>query len=251
MTKTLDKDYLLETCALAGKVMLENGAEMFRVEDTMNRIAANSNEVGNSFVTQTVVMMGLESTKNVHLERINTRTVNLGKVSQVNDSSWLFARNMISLEHLNQELKNIHHQVFPKKVLLNTLWAMLISASFMILLGGTWSDFLPTCLVGASGWLAYELSSSYLRLKYIDEFIGSFIMGVTAFLMIKVGWGESLDNMIIGSIMPLVPGVALTNTVRDLQEGHMLSGICRGVEALIIAMMIGAGTSFAFSVMGW
>lgn len=251
MDKTIDKDYLLETCALVGKVMLENGAEMYRVEDTMNRIAANSNEVGNSFVTQTVVLMGLESTKNVHLERINSRTVNLGKVSQVNDSSWLFARNMISLEHLNEELKNIHHQVSPKTVLLNTFWAMLISASLMILLGGKWSDFFPTCIVGASGWLVYELSSSYLRLKYIDEFVAAFVMGVSAFLMIKIGWGESLDNMIIGSIMPLVPGVALTNTVRDLQEGHMLSGICRGVEALIIAMMIGAGISFAFSVMGW
>lgn len=32
-------DYLLETCLMAGKIMMESGAEMYRVEDTMNRIA--------------------------------------------------------------------------------------------------------------------------------------------------------------------------------------------------------------------
>ncbi|QIL46372.1 threonine/serine exporter family protein [Vagococcus coleopterorum] len=252
MAESIDKDYLLETCAFAGKVMLENGAEMFRIEDTMNRIAMNHhNQVGKSFVTQTVVIMGLDSTKSIHMERIKERTTNLGKVSQVNDLSWLFSRDMISIEHLNAELRKIHNDKTPKTILWNVFWAMIISASLMILLGGTWVDFIPTCIVGAGGWLVYELSTKYLRLKYVDEFVGAFSMGILAFFMIKLGWGHSLDDMIIGSIMPLVPGVALTNTVRDLQEGHMLSGVCRGVEALIIALMIGAGITLAFSVMGW
>lgn len=250
-TKQEEKEFLLETCAFAGKVMLENGAEMYRVEDTMNRIAAVRNEVGKSFVTQTIVLMGLNSTKSVHMERIDSRTINLGKVAKVNDLSWLFSRNMIDIDTLNKELKQIFLSVDKKEVVKNTFWAMLISASLMILLGGQWSDFIPTCIVGAGGWLVYEMSGMYLRLKYIDEFIGAFSMGVLAFLMIKIGWGHSLDDMIIGSIMPLVPGVALTNTVRDLQAGHMLSGMMRGMEALIIAMMIGAGITFAFSVMGW
>lgn len=34
-----EKDYLLETCLMAGKIMMESGAEIYRVEDTMNRIA--------------------------------------------------------------------------------------------------------------------------------------------------------------------------------------------------------------------
>lgn len=251
MSEQYEKEFLLETCAFAGKVMLENGAEMYRVEDTMNRIAAVKDEVGKSFVTQTIVLMGLNSTKSVHMERIDARTINLEKVAQVNELSWLFSRGMIEMKDLNQALKKICWEVNPKRVLQNTFWAMLISSSLMILLGGQWSDFIPTCIVGAGGWLVYEMSGIYLRLKFVDEFIGAFTMGVLAFLMIKIGWGHSLDDMIIGSIMPLVPGVALTNTVRDLQAGHMLSGMMRGTEALIIAMMIGAGITFAFTVMGW
>ena len=65
-----EKDFLLETCVLAGKIMLENGAEMYRVEDTMNRIADNFHqEEGISFVTQTIVLMGLESTKSLSSQR--------------------------------------------------------------------------------------------------------------------------------------------------------------------------------------
>ena len=119
----------------------------------------------------------------------------------------------------------------------------------MILLGGTWSNFLATCLVGGIGYAVYMFSVTYFKLKYVDEFIASFVIGVSAFMMTKIGLNVSIDHMIIGSIMPLVSGVAITNTVRDLQEGHMLSGISRGVEALIIASMIGAGIAVAFNVM--
>ena len=244
------KEYLLETCALAGKVMLENGAEMYRVEDTMNRIAACKNEVGKSFVTQTVVLMGLEGTQKIQMERVSERTINLGKVSAVNDLSRLLSRDLIDIKELNKQLRELQRVMPPLEPVLKTICAILISASLMILLGGTWADFIPTCIVGAGGYIAYLLSANYLRLKYVDEFVGAFAMGILAFLMLKSGFGHSLDDMIIGSIMPLVPGVALTNTVRDLQEGHILSGISRGVEALIIALMIGAGIAVAFSVMG-
>ncbi|WEG72830.1 threonine/serine exporter family protein [Vagococcus intermedius] len=245
-----EKNFLLETCVLAGKVMLENGAEMYRVEDTMNRIAASQEEEGISFVTQTVVLMSLESTKNIQMKRVSERTTNLGKVSWVNDLSWGLSTNRITIKELNKQLREVERYKAPTQVWLKILSSALISGCLMILLGGTWPDFFATCLVGAGGYGAYYISATYLRLKYIDEFISAFIMGSLAFIMIKIGWGFSLDDMIIGSIMPLVPGVALTNTIRDLQEGHMLSGVLRGVEALIIAMMIGAGIAASFGVMG-
>lgn len=244
------KDFLLETCVLAGKIMLENGAEMYRVEDTMNRIADNDgNEEGISFVTQTIVLMGLESTKSIQMKRISERTTNLAKVAEVNELSWQFANHDISLEELHKALKVIIEEVPTKAIWTKIIWAAVLSGCLMILLGGHWRDFFATCLVGGGGYLVYMFSVNYLKLKYVDEFVASFAIGILAFLFAQSSYQFSLDNMIIGSIMPLVPGVALTNTVRDLQEGHMLSGISRGVEALTVAMMIGAGIAVAFNVM--
>lgn len=245
-----EKELLLETCVLAGKIMVENGAEMYRVEDTMNRIADNyHNEEGISFVTQTIVLMGLESTKSIQMKRISERTTDLGKVSRVNDLSWQFSSKQIDLQELFDSLTLVLKEVPPKQVLLKIACAGLLSAALMVLLGGQWRDFMATLIVGVGGYTVYMLSVTYLKLKYVDEFMASFAIGVLAFIVANLGIGSSIDNMIIGSIMPLVPGVAITNTVRDLQEGHMLSGISRGVEALIIAMMIGAGIAVAFNLM--
>lgn len=245
-----EKDFLLETCVLAGQVMLENGAEMYRVEDTMNRIADNyGNEEGISFVTQTIVLMGLESTKNIQMKRISERTINLSKVSVVNDLSWQFSAKKINLNELNRALKKVNQMHQPKIIVKKIIWASVLSACLMILLGGEWRDFLATLVVGGGGYCAYMFSVNYLKLKYVDEFFASFVIGIIAFMFSQSSYQFSLDNMIIGSIMPLVPGVALTNTVRDLQEGHMLSGISRGVEALVVAMMIGAGIAVAFNIM--
>ena len=72
------KELLLETCLLAGKIMMENGSEVYRVEDTMNRIAANAGEQGSiSYVTATGLFMGLRSSHYAQVEKVHDRVINL------------------------------------------------------------------------------------------------------------------------------------------------------------------------------
>ena len=73
------------------------------------------------------------------------------------------------------------------------------------------------------------------------------MIGLLALTFEKWGFGLSADNMIIGSIMPLVPGIAITNAIRDIQQDDILSGMSRAVESLMIAVLIGAGIAAAFS----
>ncbi|NMN63647.1 threonine/serine exporter family protein, partial [Lacticaseibacillus paracasei] len=58
--------------------------------------------------------------------------------------------------------------------------------------------------------------------------------------------GHNLDFIIIGAIMPLVPGVAITNSIRDMLAGHLLSGMARGMEAILSACAIGVGIAMIF-----
>jgi uncharacterized membrane protein YjjP (DUF1212 family) len=48
--------------------------------------------------------------------------------------------------------------------------------------------------------------------------------------------------------MPLVPGLAITNAVRDLMGGDLVSGLSKGAEALLTAFAIGAGIAAVFSM---
>lgn len=132
-------DYLLETCLMAGKIMMESGAEMYRVEDTMNRIATiASNKKGISFVTPTGLFMSLEGERNVQLQQIPTRTINLEKVSMVNEFSRDFAEKRISLKELHTKLVNLDKDVRYFPIWLQIIAASLVSGSLMVIFGGGW-----------------------------------------------------------------------------------------------------------------
>lgn len=69
-----------------------------------------------------------------------------------------------------------------------------------------------------------------------------------AALLVSLGLGRELDKIIIGSVMPLVPGLLITNAVRDLMAGHLVSGLSRGAEAFLTAFAIGTGIAVMFTL---
>ena len=66
------------------------------------------------------------------------------------------------------------------------------------------------------------------------------MIGFLAVLMVKLGWAHSINDIIIGAVMPLVPGIPLTNAARDLVSGNLISGPTRGIEAILTAVSIGS-----------
>ena len=128
-------ELLLETCLLAGKIMMENGSEVYRVEDTMNRIAANAGEANSiSYVTATGIFMGLRSSHYAQVENVHDRVINLEKIVAVNRLSRSFAEKQITLPQLYASLKEIN-QVTPSFPLwLQVLSAGVVSSTLMIIL---------------------------------------------------------------------------------------------------------------------
>lgn len=64
-----------------------------------------------------------------------------------------------------------------------------------------------------------------------------------AFSTVKFGYGNEIDKIIISGVMPLVPGVLITNAVRDMMAGHLTAGIAKGTEAFLTAFAIGSGVA--------
>ncbi|EME8151165.1 TPA: threonine/serine exporter family protein [Enterococcus faecium] len=242
-------DLLLDTCLLAGKIMMESNAEMYRVEDTMSRIAlASGNFRLVSYVTQTGLFIGLDRTSTIRMEQITNRSINLEKVVKVNDLSRKYVASELTLEELYSELQAIDRDRSFFPVWLQIVSAAVISGTIMVLFGGKMTDLSVTLVIGGWGNAVYLYSLKFFRIKFLSEFLSSLLIGIAAIYSVRFGLGSNQDLIIIGCVMPLVPGVQITNAIRDLLAGHYVSGVSRGTEAMMTATMIGFAIAFIFQL---
>ncbi|WML57550.1 threonine/serine exporter family protein [Neobacillus sp. PS2-9] len=241
---------IMEVCLLAGKIMLQSGGETYRVEDTMMRIAAAFGiHTTHSYVTPTGIIFSAEGTEptKTKLIRISERSTDLKKVAMVNSISRSISSGEMNINEALKQLKEIDSLdvTFPFKY--QVAAASLASGCFMIMFNGGWNDFLPSMLSGGLGYLSFVYFHRFVPIKFFSEFLASFVIGLLSVLLVKLGLGDQLDKIIIGSVMTLVPGLLVTNAIRDLMAGHLVSGLSKGAEAFLTAFAIGAGIAVVLS----
>ncbi|MDQ6418376.1 threonine/serine exporter family protein [Paenibacillus sp. LHD-117] len=241
---------ITQTCLLAGKIILQNGGETYRVEDTMVRIAAAFGiEQSHSFVTPTGLIFAIDGASQVtRLIRISERNTNLSKVAMVNDISRRICSGRLEpgeAYRLLKELDAVKHE-YPTG--LKVLAAAIASGCFLIMFQGSWQDFLPVFVTGGLGFLFFQFVHRIVPIKFFAEFLTALLIGTMSVLAVKLGAGHDLDKIIIGSVMPLVPGLHITNAVRDLMAGHLVSGLSKGAEAFLTAFAVGSGIAAILSI---
>ena len=243
------KQLIIDTCILAGKIMLESGSEVYRTEDTITRIAANAGESESvCYTTATGIFVGFRSSNYTQLENIPQRSINLEKVSLVNQLSREFAQKDITLPELYQRLTLLETDTPTFSISLRLLAAGIVSCTLMYIFGGTWQDFIATFFVGVIGYASYLFTQKLFQVPYLDSFAAAFVIGLLAYLAVHFRLAVNIDNIIIGAVMPLVPGVAITNSFRDILAGHLISGTARGTEAIFIAGSVGLGIALIFKL---
>ncbi|MFS0644771.1 threonine/serine exporter family protein [Siminovitchia sp. 179-K 8D1 HS] len=239
---------LIDVCLLAGRMMAQAGAETYRVEDTMTRMAAASGFPNSqSFVTPTVVMFHLEAMSSTHFARVNERGTDLEKIALVNSISRRMAEGEINLDEAHKMLKKLDEKSLSFPAWLQVVAAALASGSFLLMFKGTWNDYLPAAFIGGAGFIILLIAHYFSKVKLFAEFFAAFVIGGLAVLSVRLGLGRDLDLIIIASVMPLVPGVLITNAIRDLMAGHFMAGVSKGAEAFLTAFAIGAGVAVVFS----
>ncbi|MEH7352069.1 threonine/serine exporter family protein [Neobacillus drentensis] len=251
MEKQVENTYdIMEVCLLAGKIMLQSGGETYRVEDTMMRIAASFGiEKTHSYVTPTGIIFSAESLEptRTKLIRISERSTDLKKVAMVNSISRSISSGEVNLKEALVQLKEIDSLdvTFPFRI--QVAAASLASGCFMIMFKGGWNDFIPAMISGGAGFYSFVRFHRFVPIKFFSEFLASFVIGLLSFLFVKIGIGHQLDKIIIGSVMTLVPGLLVTNAIRDLMAGHLVSGLSKGAEAFLTAFAIGTGIAVVLS----
>jgi len=235
---------LLVLATMAGRIMLKSGAETYRVEDTVIRICQSRKEIYyvDSFVVPTGIFISLEYKGELisYIKRIKTIAIDLNKIAMVNEFSRTFVNSQISIDDGIEELRRIN-KVDTYSTLTKISFGSLASAFFCVLFGGTALDFIGSFLVSFIVLSLINLISKIELTFFINNFTGAILASILSYATVKIGIGENIDKVIIGSIMCLVPGVAITNAIRDTMSGDFLSGLSRGMEAIFSALAIALG----------
>lgn len=242
---------IVDICVEAGRVMLENGAETYRVEDTLYRIAKSYRlENINVFVVPTaliITVQGDDGQDYTELLRMNDRNTNLEKVSMVNDLSRQLARKPLPPKKVREKLSNIINTPTNFTRLQRNLSMALACGGFTLLFGGSYMEVLPAFIAGGLGHYLFEVVKNWTNVSFFAEMVASFFIGMLSFVFVRIGFGLDLNIIIIGSVMSLVPGMAITNSFRDLMAGHLLAGVAVLAKALITAGAIGIGIAIVLA----
>ena len=242
MNKEQQYELALDCLLLAGQLMMESGAETYRVEDTMLRMARSQNiEDAQSYVTPTGIILSLGKRQITKISSIPARITDLHKIAKVNNVSRKLSVQMITLEEAYEELKMIQKTNYFLPIHIQLLAAAVASSCFLVLFNGYWSDMPAAFVAGGVGFAVVTIIQEMTRVKFFSEFLAALVVGLIASLAVHFGLGIEMDKIIVGAVMPLVPGLIITNAVRDLMAGHFTAGIAKGAEAFLTAFAIGAG----------
>ena len=221
---------VIDICLTAGRLMIEGGSEMYRVEDTMMRIARNAGvEDPRVFATPTCVFMSLDGGKLSQMKQIRDRNINLELVDRVNALSRKFAAKKINISELRNRIILTAGATPTFPLWLQVLGAAALSATLMVLFMDNydWVDFPAAAIVGAIGYLAYIYFKRFTKVRFLSELIAAMVMGIITVGITHLFPNMITDNILIGALMTLVPGLALTNALRDLFMGGSIIRNCQ------------------------
>lgn len=237
----------------AGCLLMSSGAEVYRVEETMTRMGYSIPGVQycTSYVTVTgifcsVVVDGQTVTR---MARIRSQNRNLSMVAAVNTLSRQAEQEHFSARTLWKKLMAIE-KIPDYSDGVKTLWGAIGAAGFVIFFGGGLQELGFVFLIG----LVVRYGSVLLgRFRINEFFVNMFLSFVAAMLSVlfhKIDPQASVSIMIISSIMLLVPGLMITNALRDSVMGEPLSALVLLMQALLVAGAIAVGVLLGLSLFG-
>ncbi len=241
------------TCVMdIGEHLLTSGAEIHRVEESIDRMCRSfgAKRVDVFIITSSMVVTIFDSDNNTYTQtrRITGTTTDFEKIHRLNALSRKLCSQEMTTAQIRRELAEaIARPCYP--FWLECICYSVIAGAFTLFFGGNLTEALVSLAVGLLVRLGCCLCELAIPNKIFTKFISAAIATALALLAVKFGWIGSIDKIIIGNIMSLIPGIGLTNALRDLFTGDSIAGLLRSIEAVLTALAIAAGY-FLISIVG-
>lgn len=242
MSKNFSENQVLELASYTGKMILQNGGEVYRAEEVIERVGKHFGYEVDAFVTLTCIIVSLKKTNGKYysqVTRIKERDLNLNKIHKFNN----IIRHIdeYTYEEFFQKLKYIEKN-FYLEFHRFILGCTIIGATFSVLFNGWINEII---IGGIGGFFIGIILSFFYKYKInsvITNIIGGMLCSFIACFATYLGYTEHTSIIIISDLMIFVPGIAFVNTIRDFTSGDLIAGTSRFTEVVMVATSLAVGT---------
>ena len=242
------------------KFLSDYSTSLMAVGVQTSRVVRNTTRIAESFgfdldmtIFQKTIIMTLRDADNSHsystVSRIKPMALNFAINSKLSTLSWEAYDNRLGLDELKQRYHEIINKPRESKWLVLFLVAC-ANASFCRLFQGDVTSMGIVFVATLAGFFVrqflIERHWNHLAVFIISSFIAS-IIGSTGYLF---HWGNTPDMALGTSVLYLIPGVPLINSIMDIIDGHVLAGTSRFINACLLIICIAIGLSITLLITG-
>ena len=253
MEKINNYSKLLQTILDIAEEMLVAGAEVSRVEDSVERMCrAYGCDRINAFVITSNIQVTMEAPDGeiiTQIRRIVRNDVNFDRLDYLNDLSRYICAKKPDLQQLGDHFEQVMNRKIYS-VWMKYLAAILIAGGFTVFFGGNLLDSAASALIGVVVIRLLDVLSRRDNNLLAANFVVSFAAGLLSIALVHLGLGIHTDKIMIGVIMIQIPGIAMTNAIRDMLIGDLATGLLRLINSLLLAAAIACGFALSILVTG-
>ncbi len=246
-----ESNEIVDLTLTMGQLLLQSGAEALRVAQTMRYVgtALGCEEVYVSVLPDSLTLTTQNNsdfrTKVRQVERV---TINLNLIAEINELSRQVTEGKLDRLGLTERLENIENECIVYNRWLVVLFVGLACGSFSRLFGGDWACFFVTAFSSSIAMIFRQSMESLRWNNYLIVLITAFIASFGASTAV---WFSPIPEAAIGaSVVLLIPGIALVNSIKDFMRGYVSVGVARIVQALLVLAAIVQGLFLALGITG-
>lgn len=245
------EEFLEDVLDIARRLM-QSGADAQRAEDTIRRICKAYGFINcEAYVITSLIVVTIKDDAGNHYTqsvRIRSTGTDLGRLEKLNAYSRKICSEKPPVESITQTLTS--YKKPRSNMALKCLGYMLAAGGFAVFFGGGPMDGLASALTAiVLFFMDYNFKLRNIN-NVVYTFVASFLSGCIASLLFLAGLGNNLDKIMIGDIMLLIPGLIVVNSVKELFNRDIMTGLNKLIEAALVTVSIAGGFALSHIVMG-
>ncbi len=248
----MDDLEILQSINEIGYLLLKHGAEIYRVEESLERMCRGFGFTNiEVFAIPSYYTLSLtlhDGTPYQTSKRSRSNRIHLDHLYELNHLVRRISNQKMTLPQIRQEIENIKSQNLNLHLIL--IGYIISSAMFCIFFGGGLDEMLVSAVIGLVLYYVILLMEKLAINSIVKTLFSSMVLATIAIMTYKIGFISDMQSVITGTLMLLVPGIAITNSLRDIIGGDFVSGLSRMIEAILTAASIAIGVGIMMMLLG-
>lgn len=226
-----------------GFLLLKHGAEIYRVEESLERMCKGYGfENVEIFAIPTYFTLSLtlhDGTPYQSTKRSRSNRTHLDNLYELNNLVRKISNQEIEVDEVKESIEKIKSNQLDLKLIF--IGYVVSAAMFCIFFGGGFLEMIVSSVIGGILFFVILIMERLSINSIMRTIFSSMVLSTIAIIASKLNIIDNMQSVITGTLMILVPGIAITNSLRDIMGGDFVSGLSRMIEAILIAASIAIG----------